>query len=333
MFMGCDISQDDFTFCLRNQAGIISQGKVVNSATAISKWLDQLKKVEKYDLEKIVFCMEHTGIYGYFLMRILHKRSLMICVESAMHIKSSLGMQRGKNDKVDAQRIAEYAMRFTDRLKCWQPKRDVLEKLQLLNGARSRMVKVRTILSRHTVDVNHYMGDAFGETLELCQESTIKAIKRDIEGIDKQIELLIKSDENLERLSRYITSVKGIGIVTCAALLVRTNEFKDYTDHKKFACSVGIVPFEHTSGKSVKGKSRVSPKAHKDTKTLLHMCAVSCISRPGELKDYYDRKVSEGKNKMAVLNAIRNKLVSRVFAVVKNQVMYQENYQYHLQES
>ncbi len=32
--------------------------------------------------------------------------------------------------------------------------------------------------------------------------------------------------------------------------------------------------------------------------------------------EYYDRKVKEGKNKMLVINAIRCKVLSRVFAVI-----------------
>ena len=44
-------------------------------------------------------------------------------------------------------------------------------------------------------------------------------------------------------------------------------------------------------------------------KTVLHMAALSAVSMKGELQDYFIRKVSEGKNKMSVINAIRNKLI------------------------
>ncbi|OAV66287.1 hypothetical protein Barb6XT_02015 [Bacteroidales bacterium Barb6XT] len=38
----------------------------------------------------------------------------------------------------------------------------------------------------------------------------------------------------------------------------------------------------------------------------------------GELHEYYERKVAEGKNKMSILNAFRVKLVHRMFAVIRN---------------
>lgn len=333
LFMGCDIAQDSFTFCLRSKTEILMQGEVQNSVKPVQKWLRDLNKVHHFDLSQIVFCMEHTGIYGMILMRTLHQRKLIVCVEGAANIKLSLGLQRGKSDKVDAQRIAEFAMRYTDRLKQWQPKRSVLEKLQLLNGTRSRLIKARTILNSNIKEVLRFIGRNEYECLKKVTKSSLYAIDKDIKKVEEEIALLIKNDENLKRLSDLVTSVDGIGVVTCSAILVKTNEFQDFTEAKKFSCTAGLAPFEHTSGKSVRGKSRVSHRAHKDLKTLLHLCALGCIGRKGELRDYYQRKVDEGKNKMLVLNAVRNKLVHRVFAVVRDGVMYQKNYKYNLSMS
>lgn len=330
LFMGCDIGQDSFHYCLRNRREILLQGQVANNTTSIRKWLTDLKKVKQVDLSAILFCMEHTGIYGQILMRVLHQRGLIVCLESATAIKLSLGMQRGKNDKVDAQRIAEYAFRFTDRLKAWKPKSTALTKLSHLSSARSRLIKTYTILSRHLTDAKRFLSSAEYQLIKKSCQQSINAIQKNIKSMDATIVATINSDENLQELSSYVTSVHGVGMVTCAAILVKTNAFQDYTDAKKFACTAGLAPFEHTSGTSVRGKTRVSHRAHKDIKTLLHMCAIGCIGRKGEYKDYYDRKVREGKNKMSVINAVRNKLIHRIFAVVRDKVMYEKNYQYGL---
>lgn len=333
LFMGCDIAQDSFSFCLRSSKEIMLEGTVDNDAKAIRQWLTDLKRTHKLDLSKMLFCLEHTGIYGMLLMRTLHQRALVVCVEGAANIKLSLGLQRGKNDRVDAQRIAEYALRYTDRLKQWTPKRDVLERLQILTGMRSRLIKARNVLTSHTPEVKKFLGKQTHDLLKKGTQDALKAIQASMKKTDQEIEELIKSDENLKNLSDLITSVDSIGMVTCAAILVRTNEFQDINEAKKFACTAGLAPFEHSSGKSVRGKTRVSHRAHKDLKTLLHMCAIGAISRKGELQDFYRRKVDQGKNKMVVLNAIRNKLVHRVFAVVRDGVMYQKNYQYNLTKS
>ena len=332
-YLGCDLSQDDFHFCLRNKSTILLQGVVENSPKAINRWINELKKKNVVDLKQTLFCMEHTGIYGLFLLRVLQEKELHACVESAMNIKLSLGLQRGKNDKIDAQRIAEYAMRYVDRLKLWKPRRPVIEELQLLIKLRERLRKARKDLSRPIQDAKRFHTKANYQMLLEGSEATLMAIKRDMESVEKKISELLQSDENLKRISDLVQSVDGIGVVTCSMIIVKTNEFQDITEAKKFACTAGIAPFERSSGSSVKGKPRVSHMAHKDLKSILHLCAVGTIGRKGELRDYYLRKVAEGKNKMSVINAVRNKLVHRVFAVVKNQTMYQKNYQYLLVKS
>ena len=61
-------------------------------------------------------------------------------------------------------------------------------------------------------------------------------------------------------------------------------------------------------------------------KKLLHLCAMSAMQNDQEMKAYYERKLLEGKNKMSIINAVRNKLVHRIFAVVRDNRMYEDNY-------
>ncbi|WP_375605773.1 transposase [Flavobacterium davisii] len=119
------------------------------------------------------------------------------------------------------------------------------------------------------------------------------------------------------------TSVVGIGKVTALLLICFTNEFTMYENPRQLACYCGVVPFEYSSGKSVRAKPKVHYMANKTLKKQLHMCALSSITAKGELKDYFERKVAEGKNKMLVINNIRNKLIHRVCACVRNNKLYE----------
>ena len=89
------------------------------------------------------------------------------------------------------------------------------------------------------------------------------------------------------------------------------------------------MPFEHSSGQ-YKGKAKVSQIANKQVKSLLHLGAMSAIQYCPSLKGYYERKVKEGKNKMLVINNVRNKLVGRVFACVRENRNYDESYTHPL---
>ena len=136
---------------------------------------------------------------------------------------------------------------------------------------------------------------------------------------------LIASDAELSRLFGIITSVQGVGAVTATQILISTNEFRDIKDPKKYACYAGVAPFARESG-IFRGKARVSHMANKRSKTLLHMSALVAISHNKELREFYERKVEEGKNKMSVINAVRNKIILRIFACVNQNRKYDKNY-------
>jgi len=96
-------------------------------------------------------------------------------------------------------------------------------------------------------------------------------------------------------------------------------------DARKLACYCGVAPFEYSSGTSIKGKTRVHHMANKKLKCNLHMASLTAIKLDEEIKTYYERKVAEGKSKLSVLNAVKNKLLARVVACVNNQRMYRRH--------
>ncbi|HVD98411.1 MAG TPA: IS110 family transposase [Cytophagaceae bacterium] len=134
-------------------------------------------------------------------------------------------------------------------------------------------------------------------------------LKNDLSKTEKLIGEVIASDHELKRIFAIVTSVEGVGPVTALEIILTTNEFKDIREAKKYACYAGVAPFENKSGISLKGRAKVSKFANKMVKSLLHMAALSAIKMKGEMKVYFDRKVTEGKNKMAVINAVRNKII------------------------
>jgi transposase len=131
--------------------------------------------------------------------------------------------------------------------------------------------------------------------LGLYCKGSLTALTNDLKEVEKAIKTLISGDDILKNLFALATSVPGIGMIVATEILVATDEMKAITDPKKLACHAGVAPFEHSSGSSVRGKTRVNHQARKSLKTLLHMAAMSALQVKGELQDYYLRKVSEGK--------------------------------------
>ncbi len=111
-------------------------------------------------------------------------------------------------------------------------------------------------------------------------------------------------------------------------MIVLSNGFLSFKNSRKFATYAGIAPFPYESGTSIKGKTKVSHLANKKIKTLLSSCATSAIRCNPEMKAYYNRKLEEGKHKMSIINAVRNKILSRIFAVVNRGTPYINTYKF-----
>ena len=133
---------------------------------------------------------------------------------------------------------------------------------------------------------------------------------------------IVNSNRELKELFDLATSIPGVGPILTLKLIVYTKMFTKFKNNRQLACYCGVAPFEHSSGTSIRGKTGVSKFANMDLKSTLHMAAISSVQHNPELKVYYERKVKEGKNKMSAINAVRNKLLTRIVAVVKRKTPY-----------
>lgn len=321
-FIGIDVSKKTLDIAIRNKECILKTFKIENSVPVLKSFLKELKK-EDIELSNSLFCMEHTGIYCTPMMILAEKLKLNLWLENATQIKLSIGMQRGKNDQIDATRIAEYAARFADKVKLFEAPREVMKKLRALTVLRKRIQLNLIELQTLSNEKDYYSDKKFYTSMS---KKAMNGLKENLLDIEKQIRLLIKSDNKLNNLFQIVTSVRGIGEVVGTQMIITTNEFKDFNCPKKYACYAGVAPFEHTSGTSIKGRPRLSRKANMGMKALLHMAALVSIQCNEELKAFYERRVKEGKSKMSVLNMLRNKLIHRVFACVRDNRKYENIY-------
>ncbi|MDP9229688.1 MAG: IS110 family transposase [Bacteroidota bacterium] len=327
-FVGIDISKTWFDAALI-QSAIAS--KVIHQQfpqtpegySKMQQWLRQ------YDVslnEETLFCMEYTGIYNTGLVQYLVAQQAKLWVEMPLRIKRAGGLQRGGDDKAAACKIAGYALRYHDQVKLWQPADSSIEKIKHLITQRERIINSIKHLTVPAEELKQCGCLQEAKMIEKLQQPAIKALQKTKQGIEALIAQTVKQDEQLHNKIQLIQSVNGIGNVTATALLVYTKGFTAFKNAKELACYCGVVPFNKTSGSSVKYRPSVSPYANMKLKKLLHLCAMSAIQNDKEMKQYFERKVLEGKNKMSVINAVRNKLVHRVFAVIRDGRIFEDNY-------
>lgn len=312
IFIGVDISKDtlDYAFCIDSSIEIKQSYQVANSVKGICKMINQANKYKK----PLWFCFEHTGNYGLLLAHQLQSLGL--------NYSMFLGIVRGKSDAVDAIRIAGYAAINSHKLKPTQLPGEGLLKIKSLLTYRSQLVKMLRqfknsrkshLVSSESVDVGLILNDI---------DNNISLLMQKIDEMEKQVAEIISNDQQIKSNFKKACTVKGIGLVIAAYMLVYTNNFTAFENPRKFNCYAGLAPFEYTSGSIIRGKTKTSRLRNKTMKSLLYNGANSAANNDYQLKMYYKRKLQQGKPHMLIMNNIACKLVYRVFAVVNRQEPY-----------
>lgn len=298
--------------------------KIENSSTGFKNLLQWLQQ-QKINPSQTMIVMEHTGLYSYCFESFLHRHHIAFCKVNALTIKRSIGLVRGKTDKLDAARIAAYGYEKKEKLAIDVPTSDALRRLQMLHSTRDRLVKQRASLICAVKEYRH-IGIPEKNIILQTQLQLIKNFDRQVEKLMTEIETIINQDQLLNQNFHLLQSIKGVGKILALATIIKTFNFTRFANARKFACFCGTAPFPYTSGTSIKKKTKVSHLADKQMKSLLDLSAKSAIQYDKELRKYYLRRTEDGKSKMSTINIVRNKILYRMFAVIKRQTPFSENY-------
>lgn len=320
--LGVDVSKNTLDICCSELKEHIKINNGTEGFVLLLKWCKNFG----IDLQKSFVVMEYTGGYEYKLLQFCEAQNILYTRIPGLAIKKSLGITRGKNDKVDSARIAQYGEEKHKSLNASKPLNAAIISLKELLSFRKRLVRENagyqsTIKERkHMYDVNEK--DIIVKTLEQKQKANIKCI----EAIEVEMMKIVSKNEKIATNYMLITSIKGIGKVNGLMTIAYTENFTSFNNPRSYAVYVGVVPFDYSSGTSIKGRKKVSQIANKELKQELNQAARSALEWDPELKSYGQRKLQTKCYKI-VLNNIKFKLILRMFAIVKKGEKYVDNYQ------
>lgn len=314
---GVDLAKLTFDVCFYQTGEVREFTNDLKGFRLLWKWLIDLG----VDFSLVRFVMENTGRYGLKLCRFLEERSCWFAIVPGLVIKRSGGIQRGKSDPICAGRIAEYGHLHMIKLKASSIPVNLMLELKSLRNAEQRLVRQR---AGFKATINELKATNVGDVKVIIEsyKKLVKALSKEIKGFLIKIRQLIKSHSDLNKNYRLLLTIKGIGSKTATLLLVITENFTRFGSARKLACYCGIAPFPYRSGTSINGKTRISHLANKELKKLLYLCSMTALQHDAEIKEYYDRKMGQNKHFRSVVNGIKNKLLYRVFAVIKRQTPF-----------
>ena len=323
--IGIDISKKNCDWCMLQEREVIAYCKVENNIEAIESKLKEVIKTYQIELRDMMICAEYTGHYIYPLTIACQNQGVDLWLESGYNIKCEAKKERGKNDKEDSRRIAEYGYKNQDDARFYTLPNKEMTLLSSLLSERDSYVTEKAKREGQLKDQKDFITKEVYNTKAQRLQKLINQYEQFIKDIEAEIEKLIQENETIKHQSKLLQSIPGVGKQTAMAMIVATRCFTLFNNGRQFCCYAGTAPFVYNSGTSIRSRCHVSHRADKEMKSLLHMCVLSlirCHKKENQFIEYYHRKINEGKNAMSVLNAMRSKLILTMFAVIRTNQPY-----------
>jgi transposase len=299
----------------------------IGNGTEGFKLLEKWCREEGIDLKHSLIAMEYTGGYEYKLMQFCDTKQIQYSRIPGLAIKNSLGIVRGKNDKVDAKRIAQYATEKRSDIVPQSPVNPTIVQLRHLLSFRKRLVRESAGYKATAQERKAMYSVKNNDLLIRMMNKKIKENNNLVKKLEAEMISLVQTDQKILRNYHIISSIKGIGKINALMTIVYTENFTCFDSARSYAVYVGVVPFDNSSGTSLNGRKRVSNLANKELKQELNQAARVAIEWNKDLKQYAQKKL-ETKPYKLVLNNVKFKLILRMFSLVKRGEFYVDNYQF-----
>lgn len=304
-FIGVDVSKDKF-----DTAHFINNKPHSNIFTNNLKGHKEFLKYLKQYGPHVWVCMEATGHYSEVIAEFLIANKIRVSVINPWQIKSygRAVLSRNKTDKLDAKLIARYAetMKHEEFIQRSESQKALKDLLNLLN----------TLKAQHT-QLSNQLHSARSQTAKKLLRKLIRALEKEIEGVEKEIAELTKKSDSFNENIKLITSIKGVGKLTAYQLLAHVPDINRFSNAKQFAAFMGITPKHHQSGK-LKGKTTLSRLGNPSLRKALYMAAMVSKRCNESIAPFVSRLKERGKQPKVIICAVMRKLAHIIFGILKN---------------
>jgi len=317
--IGIDVSKEKLDCALMREQDKIKTKAVVNKLLGWQELLYWSLKNTGLAIAELHFVMEATGIYHEQLATFLYGAGAKVSVVNPAQVKfyaQGLGV-RSKNDKKDSVVLARYGARENPAL--WQPEAREIRTLKALlarfDGIEKDLQREKNRQEKAQISV---APDEVIHSLNLM----IEQLETEQQRLKKLIEEHINRYDKLRENKALLESIPAVGNVIATRMLMVIGS-RQFDDAHQCAAYLGLVPVQHESGSSVKGRAHLSKAGNPLIRAKLYMAAVVAIRYNPDIKAQYERLTSKGKSKMSALGAAMRKLVHICFGVLKHQQPYQ----------
>lgn len=317
--VGIDISKDYLDIYLMDRKTMngyhCQLSNTPKGFTQLARWLT----THGCDRTQTKLISEHTGRYGEHLLRWTTETGWPHAVVKTTALEKVSDEHHRKTDAFDAEELAEYGQRFSDRLPLSGAPSAAVGQIKRLQAERRKMVDRRAALKSKLTEAAIH--DADMSQLVGMWRQQIELLTRHIEQLEQTMDELIRQDPGLAERYQTMRTAPGIGPVT-GRFWLTLFAGQDQLNARKISSRFGFAPHGQTSGSSVKSPARSTGYGNSEMRRLMHQAARSVATHHWHYHEYYEQKIDEGKHELVAINNIINKLIRLYCAMWNNQAEY-----------
>jgi len=300
VYIGIDVSKDKLAVAIDAQTEVLTFS---NDDAGAAQLIERIRP-----MSPALIVLEATGGYERaFLSAALDAQLPVARVQPSRvrHFALAQGLL-AKSDCIDARLLAIYA-------RCLQPA--VSEKRSKKQAELDALLVLRRqLIDTRTAHTNQ-MKLADTSFARQTQAQLLRKINDQVKKVDKRIERLIDSDENLSGRCELLMSVPGIGKTTAATLAAQLPELGK-ADRQQICALVGLAPFDRDSGKWSGKRSIFGGRGA--VRSVLYMAAVTAIRCNPVIIRFAQRLQKAGKQPKVVITACMRKLLTILNAIARD---------------
>lgn len=319
-YVGIDVAKETIDCWLRPKTEFSQWTNSPVGFGRLHRWLDN----QQCDPARTLICIEDTGIYSDRLLDALIDYGWQCAVVKTTAIDKVAPEHHRKEDRFDAKLLAEYGDRYSDRISLSDAPERAIKALQQFYAERGRLIKARGATQNRSQQASHALVDS--ELLAQQWQQQLQLYNQQIEELETQIQQLITNHRGLNEYYQLLQTIPGIGQVTGWLWLILFYG-QEKLNHKQIASRFGFAPHRHTSGSSVRGRTRSSGHGNSQMRSCMSMVARSVSHHYERFARYKQRKLSEGKPWPVVRNNLINKMIKIICAIWNSGEIYRKDYE------
>ena len=356
LYVGMDIHKDNHTAIATNCFGQnLLELAISNSEQDFDDLVAQIERLSRTKNLKPVFGLEDSYGYGLRLAKHLYEKGLSVKMVAPVLVDRDRQYETHpeKSDSLDALGVAKVLIQRIDRLPNYSiSKNDEISKnIKELTLDREFLVKEQGRLKNHLHRLLHKshnseyrakFKDPFSlKALKYWRGHPVPRKRVDTAGnifilknqIRRKVKRLLDIREEtkeieqelnclIQQTNQKIETLNGCGTVLASQVLAEVRNIDRFHSPHSLAKYAGLCPREKSSGKTfrhIKTKS-----GNRRLNMAVHRIALSQISKSGNkrAKEYFQKKISEGKTKVQALCCLKRRLIDIIFMMLKHKQAY-----------